>query len=188
MNSRGEKQPLIGSSLNGVSDYSDLGGSRPEQAGAEARARFEWKSAWERLEKFLSNALFLWVSPLLKAGSHGALAQTDLLPLPAELEIRKCVRVFQAIYKEMAAPFVKPDSDGIIMKNFRPQPIVSLYRVLNQMLGRGFYHLGVYRLAADILSFCGPLLLFPFLSFLDSPTAGSPVVGVIYALLIIASS
>ncbi|NXW92597.1 MRP7 protein, partial [Alopecoenas beccarii] len=116
-------------------------------------------------ESWLSRFFYVWMNPLMKRGYQWKLKQPqDVYVLPRQLQAaRVCDRSHHA------------------------QKAVRLSSVLHAAFGLRFYSLGLLKLASNLLSFSGPLLLNLLVNFMESRQ--EPLShGMLYALGLFAGS
>ncbi|NXX15990.1 MRP7 protein, partial [Podargus strigoides] len=116
-------------------------------------------------ESWLSRFFYVWMNPLMKRGYQWKLNQPqDVCVLPHQLQAAR-----------------------VCDRSHRAQEAVRLFSVLHAAFGLRFYSLGLLRLAGNLLSFSGPLLLNLLVNFMESQQ--EPLShGVLYAFGLFAGS
>ncbi len=129
----------------------------------------------------LSRLFFCWVNVLMHKGSKESLAYpSDLHELPKSLNTASLEERFKSVVSPREAPQVAQQStNGVASQSeydvhFRGQneessQKLSLFQALNKVFGWHYYPLGGLKLLADLLGFCGPLLLNLLVSYMENP-------------------
>ncbi|XP_061847183.1 ATP-binding cassette sub-family C member 10 isoform X2 [Colius striatus] len=154
-------------------------------------------------ESWLSRFFYVWMNPLMKRGYEGKLNQPqDVCVLPRLLQAARVCDHFYSCWQKKAAPRQAEEetvsltspilaggdgSSSALDSLHRARETVRLFSVLHTAFGLRFYSLGLLKLAGNLLSFSGPLLLNLLVNFMESrqePLRN----GVLYALGLFAGS
>ena len=124
----------------------------------------------------LSKLFFCWVNPLMLKGSRRKLSSpADLFVLPKPLDTAKIEDYFKSVisaYNTQSSAthsqpadveFRGPDQS----QDFIRKPL-TLLGALNKAYGLHYYSLGILKLMADMLGFCGPVLLNLLVSYMEN--------------------
>uniref|UniRef100_A0A4W5RNL0 ATP-binding cassette, sub-family C (CFTR/MRP), member 10 n=1 Tax=Hucho hucho TaxID=62062 RepID=A0A4W5RNL0_9TELE len=141
---------------------------------------------------FISRLMYLWLNPLLKRGRRGELERPcDVYLLPRRLRTSAVRRHFLRCWKDCqqgaetqrgnttprpanrnlqngtwTSP-LQEELSGIAVEE------VGLLKVLHKAFGLRYYLLGVLKLAGNMLSFAGPLLLSSLVHYMEEE--GAPI-------------
>ncbi|KAM6355278.1 ATP-binding cassette sub-family C member 10 [Podargus strigoides] len=154
-------------------------------------------------ESWLSRFFYVWMNPLMKRGYQWKLNQPqDVCVLPHQLQAaRVCDRFYSCWQKKASLHQVEEETVSLTSpiiaggdgsrdapnSSHRAQEAVRLFSVLHAAFGLRFYSLGLLRLAGNLLSFSGPLLLNLLVNFMESQQ--EPLShGVLYAFGLFAGS
>ncbi|XP_010013553.1 PREDICTED: multidrug resistance-associated protein 7 [Nestor notabilis] len=154
-------------------------------------------------ESWLSCFFYVWMNPLMERGYQWKLNQPqDVYALPRQLQAaRVCERFYSCWQKKAALHEVEEETVSLTSSIFAEgdgnsnapgslhhgKEAVQLFSVLHAAFGLRFYSLGLLKLAGNLLSFSGPLLLNLLVSFMESRQ--EPLShGVLYALGLFAGS
>uniref|UniRef100_A0A4W5RYK3 ATP-binding cassette sub-family B member 6 n=1 Tax=Hucho hucho TaxID=62062 RepID=A0A4W5RYK3_9TELE len=126
---------------------------------------------------FISRLMYLWLNPLLKRGRRGELERPcDVYLLPRRLRTSAVRRHFLRCWKDCQQgaetqrgnTTPRPEElSGIAVEE------VGLLKVLHKAFGLRYYLLGVLKLAGNMLSFAGPLLLSSLVHYMEEE--GAPI-------------
>ncbi|KAM6940945.1 LOW QUALITY PROTEIN: ATP-binding cassette sub-family C member 10 [Lycodopsis pacificus] len=140
----------------------------------------------------VSRLFYLWLTPLLRRGQRGELDRpADVYHLPRKLRTTVVCRYFQHCWEacrrgaavgngrdQWPRPVSRNLLSGTWSSHYREEPLelqgdVGLLRVLHKAFGLRYYALGVLKVAVNMLSFTGPLLLSSLVNFMEDE--GAPV-------------
>ncbi|XP_068583608.1 LOW QUALITY PROTEIN: ATP-binding cassette sub-family C member 10 [Cebidichthys violaceus] len=140
----------------------------------------------------VSRLFYLWLTPLLRRGQRGELDRpADVYHLPRKLRTTVVCRYFHQCWEacrrgaavgsgrdQWPRPVSRNLLSGTWSSHYREEPLqlqgdVGLLRVLHKAFGLRYYALGVLKVAVNMLSFAGPLLLSSLVNFMEDE--GAPV-------------
>uniref|UniRef100_A0A3P9JS00 ATP-binding cassette sub-family C member 10 n=1 Tax=Oryzias latipes TaxID=8090 RepID=A0A3P9JS00_ORYLA len=136
----------------------------------------------------VSRLFYLWLSPLLARGRRGDLNRpADVYHLPWKLRTRVVCGHFHQCWeacrgdgtrdrvdqwpKPIARNFRKDDQSSQFQGVLELEGDVGLLRVLHKAFGLRFYLLGVLKVAVNVSTFAGPLLLSTLVNFVEEKGA-----------------
>lgn len=136
----------------------------------------------------ISRLFYLWLSPLLARGRRGELNRpADVYHLPWKLRTRVVCGHFHQCWeacrgvgirdrvdqwpKPIARNFRKDDQSSQFQGVLELEGDVGLLRVLHKAFGLRFYLLGVLKVAVNVSTFAGPLLLSTLVNFVEEKGA-----------------
>lgn len=136
----------------------------------------------------VSRLFYLWLNPLLRRGQRGELDRpADVYHLPRKLRTTVVCRYFHQCWEACRRgaavsngqdPWPRPVSRNLLNGSwsYQEEPLelegdVGLLRVLHKAFGLRYYVLGALKVAVNMLSFAGPLLLSSLLNFMEDREA-----------------
>ncbi|XP_034739863.1 multidrug resistance-associated protein 7 [Etheostoma cragini] len=136
----------------------------------------------------VSRLFYLWLNPLLRRGQRGELDRpADVYHLPQKLRTSVVCRYFHqcwdacrhgAAVRNGQDPWPRPVGRNLLSGSwsYQEEPLelegdVGLLRVLHKAFGLRYFYLGVLKVAVNMLSFAGPLLLSSLLNFMEDRDA-----------------
>ncbi|XP_078129766.1 ATP-binding cassette sub-family C member 10 isoform X1 [Sander vitreus] len=136
----------------------------------------------------VSRLFYLWLNPLLRRGQRGELDRpADVYHLPRKLRTTVVCRYFHRCWEACRRgaavsngqdPWPRPVSRSLLSGSwsYQEEPLelegdVGLLRVLHKAFGLRYYVLGALKVAVNMLSLAGPLLLSSLLNFMEDREA-----------------
>ena len=120
----------------------------------------------------LSKLFFCWVNPLMLKGSKRNLSSpTNLFDLPKSLDTAKIGDYFKSVistYNTQSPVAHSQPADVAFRGPHESQKPLTLLGALNKAFGLHYYSLGILKLLADMLGFCGPVLLNLLVSYMEN--------------------
>uniref|UniRef100_A0A674F774 ATP-binding cassette sub-family C member 10 n=1 Tax=Salmo trutta TaxID=8032 RepID=A0A674F774_SALTR len=123
---------------------------------------------------FISHLMYLWLNPLLRRGRRGELEKPcNVYLLPRRLRTSAVRRHFLRCWEDCQQGAATQRGNTAHRPANRTVEEVGLLKVLHKAFGLRYYLLGVLKLAGNMLSFAGPLLLSSLVQYMKEE--GAPI-------------